>query len=362
MNEHFKILVVDDETIGRQLLEAVLTPEGYDILFAENGREAVEVAMAENPDLIMLDVMMPEIDGFEACKLIRQTEQLIATPVFLITALDDRDSRLRGLDAGADDYISKPFDRIEILAKVKNVKMNRKMVGVKSTPSDKVVAPAISDPLIDKLKIWLFATDNINLVSFEQAIILSPDEEGENDALDGRFLSINFMGQNTLAFFGAGTDKPTSGHQLGMSMSLLKQANLDNNSLSEFASKAVQNCSSLWETKPPFLNWISLVQANGSGDVKIAGVASVVFVCQKGGSSFQPYYLTGNQDITLNQVSQLVLLSPSLTNAIGVPGIMQLLAENPVVASREELQQLLVKGLPSNLKTNQTHVAAFLRF
>ncbi len=115
-----KILIADDEPVGRQLLEAILLPEGYELIFSEDGEEAYNVTLKNHPDIILLDVMMPKMDGFQVCKKIRKTEETAHTPIFLITALDDRDSKIRGIDAGADDYISKPFDRIEILAKVKN--------------------------------------------------------------------------------------------------------------------------------------------------------------------------------------------------------------------------------------------------
>jgi sigma-B regulation protein RsbU (phosphoserine phosphatase) len=121
MSHSSKILVVDDEPLGRQLLEAILYPENFDIYYAENGMEAFEKALEQKPDLILMDVMMPEMDGFEVCRKLRNHEILGNIPIILITALDDRDSMIKGLDSGANDYISKPFDRIEVLAKVKNI-------------------------------------------------------------------------------------------------------------------------------------------------------------------------------------------------------------------------------------------------
>ncbi|MBN2522300.1 MAG: response regulator [Bacteroidales bacterium] len=115
-----KILIADDEPIGRELLEAILVPEGYDLIISKDGEDALNAAIEHKPDIILLDVMMPKMDGFEVCEHIRKTKETAHIPIFLITALDDRDSKIRGIDAGADDYISKPFDRIEILAKVKN--------------------------------------------------------------------------------------------------------------------------------------------------------------------------------------------------------------------------------------------------
>jgi DNA-binding response OmpR family regulator len=120
MSETVKILVADDEEIGRCLLEAILLPEGYNIFFSSNGQEAFDTAKKEIPDIILLDVMMPMLDGFEVCRKIRENSDTAHITVFLITALDDRDSRIKGIDSGADDYISKPFDRVEILGKIKN--------------------------------------------------------------------------------------------------------------------------------------------------------------------------------------------------------------------------------------------------
>jgi len=127
MTNNSKILIVDDESIGRQLLEAIFHTEGFDIIFAENGEIALQMAIENKPEAILLDVMMPDMDGFEVCRQIRKNETIGNTPILLITALDDRDSRLHGLDAGANDYISKPFDRIELLSKVKTIiQLNRK--------------------------------------------------------------------------------------------------------------------------------------------------------------------------------------------------------------------------------------------
>ncbi|MBN2350524.1 MAG: response regulator [Bacteroidales bacterium] len=121
MGEANKILIVDDESIGRQLLEAIFFTEGYELLFAENGNDALNLAKSEKPDVLLLDVMMPGLDGFEVCRQVRSDPKIGNTPIILITALDDRDSRLKGLEAGANDYLSKPFDRIEVLTKVRTI-------------------------------------------------------------------------------------------------------------------------------------------------------------------------------------------------------------------------------------------------
>ena len=139
MSDSTKILIVDDEPIGIQLLEAILVPEGYELAYGKDGEEAFNVALKEHPDIILLDVMMPKMDGFEVCKKLRENDSTAHIPVYLITALDDRDSRIRGIDAGAYDYISKPFDRIEILAKIKNItkqiKLQKKNMAIKGAES-----------------------------------------------------------------------------------------------------------------------------------------------------------------------------------------------------------------------------------
>ncbi len=119
--EHNKILVVDDEPIGRQLLQAVLLPENFEVIIAEDGVDALKKMNSFQPDVVLLDVMMPGMDGYETMKEAKKNPAIKDIPVIFITALDDRDSRIRGLESGANDYIAKPFDRIEILTKIKNL-------------------------------------------------------------------------------------------------------------------------------------------------------------------------------------------------------------------------------------------------
>ena len=113
-----KVLIVDDEYSGRQTLESVLEGEGYELEMAENGMEAIEKAQKSLPDVILLDVMMPGMTGFEVCKHIRNDPQMAEIPIIVLTALDDRESMLTALKSGADDFISKPFDRYELRARL----------------------------------------------------------------------------------------------------------------------------------------------------------------------------------------------------------------------------------------------------
>jgi CheY-like chemotaxis protein len=120
------ILIVDDEPIGRETLETLLIGEGYSLLFAADGPEALSKAAELAPDLILLDVMMPGMDGFEVCQRLRDDQVLAEVPVIMVTALDDRDSRLRGIEAGADDFVTKPFDRVELRSRVRTItRLNR---------------------------------------------------------------------------------------------------------------------------------------------------------------------------------------------------------------------------------------------
>jgi diguanylate cyclase (GGDEF)-like protein len=126
MPDKSTILIVDDEIISRYTVEVLLASEGYLLEFAENGEEALEKAITLVPDLMLLDVMMPGMDGFQVCQKLRANPRLAELPVVMVTALDDRDSRLRGIEAGADDFMTKPFDRAELRARVRTItRLNR---------------------------------------------------------------------------------------------------------------------------------------------------------------------------------------------------------------------------------------------
>ena len=120
------ILIVDDEEIGRLMLRRLLENEGYQVECAENGSAGIEKARNLEPDLILLDVVMPVIDGYEVCEILRRDPVLAEVPVIMLTSLDDSDSRLRGLQAGADDFLSKPVQPEELKARARTVtRLNR---------------------------------------------------------------------------------------------------------------------------------------------------------------------------------------------------------------------------------------------
>ena len=112
------ILVVDDLPANTKVLEALLTRDGYRVTIAENGEQALEEVAREKPDLVLLDILMPKIDGYEVCRRLKADPATRLIPVVLVTGLTDADSRIRGLEVGADDFMSKPFIVPEMRARV----------------------------------------------------------------------------------------------------------------------------------------------------------------------------------------------------------------------------------------------------
>jgi len=121
LSERPRVLVVDDHPSSRMTAVALLSVEGYDVIEADSGPAALDMVSSGNPDLILLDVMMPGMDGFEVCRRLKQDEQTRLTPIVFVTALDDRRSRLRGIEAGGDDFLTKPFDQLELSARVRSL-------------------------------------------------------------------------------------------------------------------------------------------------------------------------------------------------------------------------------------------------
>lgn len=119
MNPEATILIVDDEPTNIDMLTQELDEEGYNLLTASDGEEALIKVHEHQPDLILLDVMMPKVDGFTVCRILKGSGKTILIPVILLTALRAHEDRVRGIEAGADDFISKPFDRDEVLAKIR---------------------------------------------------------------------------------------------------------------------------------------------------------------------------------------------------------------------------------------------------
>ncbi len=138
MSDTKTVLVVDDEKNLRETLIYNLTREGYHVLGAEDGRSAIEIARREKPDLYLLDLMLPRIDGFEVCRTIRQESQ---APILILTARDSEIDTVLGLELGADEYVTKPFALRPLLARVKALLRRTDMTGgvPASTSADDIV-------------------------------------------------------------------------------------------------------------------------------------------------------------------------------------------------------------------------------
>ena len=120
-----KVLVVEDEPVLLETLDYNLSREGYEVSQATTGHQALEVARSEQPDLVVLDVMLPELDGFEVCRILRQETNV---PILMLTARDEVVDRVVGLEMGADDYMTKPFSMRELLARVKAMMRRQRLI------------------------------------------------------------------------------------------------------------------------------------------------------------------------------------------------------------------------------------------
>jgi adenylate cyclase len=120
MNGDARILVVDDVPQNLRLLEAVLAPRGYDVVSATDGSAALELVESANPDLVLLDVMMPELDGYAVCRRLRQREETAVLPVIMVTSNLEQE-KTKAIEAGADDFIQKPLNHDELLARVRSL-------------------------------------------------------------------------------------------------------------------------------------------------------------------------------------------------------------------------------------------------
>ena len=116
-----KVLIVDDEDAIRWTLSRILTKEGHEVSTAADGEEALAVFEKVRPDLVLVDVMMPKLDGFEVCERLKSSPETRLTPVVIVTSSTTSESRVRGIEAGADDFIGKPFERVELTARVRSL-------------------------------------------------------------------------------------------------------------------------------------------------------------------------------------------------------------------------------------------------
>jgi len=116
-----KVLIVDDMKENVELMEAYLAVEPYEVISAYGGKEALQKVKEEKPDIILLDVMMPEVNGYEVCKILKENPETQFIPVLMLTALSELEDRIRGIDVGADDFLTKPINRLELKTRVKSL-------------------------------------------------------------------------------------------------------------------------------------------------------------------------------------------------------------------------------------------------
>ena len=120
-SDQAKVMVVDDHAPSRMTAADLLSMEGYDVLEVDSGIKALSLVKKYEPDIILMDVMMPEMDGFEVCRRLKEDEHTRLTPLIFVTALHDKKSRIAGIDVGGDDFLTKPFDRLELSARVRSL-------------------------------------------------------------------------------------------------------------------------------------------------------------------------------------------------------------------------------------------------
>src|SRR5512143_1671096 len=116
-----KILIIDDDESIRDVLRELLAREGYELALAADGEEGLRVFQSFKPDLVLLDIVMPRKNGFEVCRLLKNSPDSRLVPVVLVTGLSQLEDRVRGLECGADDLLIKPFDRTELLVRVRSL-------------------------------------------------------------------------------------------------------------------------------------------------------------------------------------------------------------------------------------------------
>ncbi len=132
-----KILVIDDEKAIADIIKFNLKKEGYDVITANDGEEGITKVFTENPDLILLDIMMPKVDGYEVCKKVREK---ISTPIIMLTARAEEVDKVLGLELGADDYVTKPFGIRELIARVKANLRKYDAISQKSQISNNIIS------------------------------------------------------------------------------------------------------------------------------------------------------------------------------------------------------------------------------
>jgi DNA-binding response OmpR family regulator len=361
MDQTLKILIVDDEPTGRQLLQAILYPEGHNLLFAENGEEALKLTIENIPSIVLLDVMMPKLDGFEVCRQIRQNENTAHISIFLITALDDRDSRIKGIAAGADDYISKPYDRIEILAKIKNrVILDQFRFKAKNPHNNQTNSSLnsgknlILDCAINHLLTYEKSGNNAQVDIYrtnqvfksKYAFISIPKSEGNfyimvsNKAEGINAAIINILIHSIF-------NKEINSNDVLPSQ--LIQSALEK--ITQIASE--YNLSTLIETNYSFIILhLDLVKAN----FLVSGLNQTIFFSlhtdpktnSTNNQLFQSFYLMGNQDMELNGLKEMIFFSENIQEIFSQPDLISFINSNLKSGILPPLSQIIPTKFDQN--------------
>jgi putative two-component system response regulator len=116
-----KVLLVDDDDMLRNMTEMLLSKQGFEVVTAENGEKTIQQLKVMLPDVILMDVMMPDMDGFSVCREIRANPVTAGIPIIMLTALDNPENKVKGFEGGADDYLAKPFEIAELTARIKHI-------------------------------------------------------------------------------------------------------------------------------------------------------------------------------------------------------------------------------------------------
>ena len=159
-----RILVVDDDAPSVKMISFLLREEGYDVISTDNGPAAIELVDRESPDLVILDVMMPNLDGFEVCRRIRQKMDV---PIIFLSAKGETADKVTGLQLGADDYLAKPFEPAELLARVKAVMRRTEAFAMDDAQSRLTVGDITLDPVNNQVIFADGRTVNLTPIEFK---------------------------------------------------------------------------------------------------------------------------------------------------------------------------------------------------